>query len=583
MLRKIIVVLVAITLLLPAFQVVQAQPFKDWGDAPDGPYPTLSISNGAWHNHYGIAWLGASIDADIDGQPNATATGDDNDGNDDEDGVVFTTLLEQGVTVTVTVTSTVGWLNAWIDFNGDGDWADTGEHIFSDLNVAAGAKNLGFWVPAGATPGTTYARFRFSSQDPWGGLSYDGMWETGEVEDYEVVIHERDWGDAPDSIFSTPYTYHTLQTHDGANHIIVTGVYLGAVVDGELDGQPNQMATGDDIDTDGDDEDGVVFTSALIPSQQATVTVEASIGGYLNAWIDFDGNGNWSGTNEQIFSDRNVWTGSNSLTFTVPSWAITSTTYAITTTYARFRFTRDKPWGTLSYTDTWSNGEVEDYEVVIDDPANPDGRDWGDAPDPTYPTLAGNIGANHVIGAGVYLGAGVDAEPNGQPDPNALGDDKDGNDDEDGVVFTSLLEPGVVATVEVTASMAGWLNAWIDFNGDGDWDEANEHIFADMNVTMGLNSLTFNVPAGATPGTTYARFRFTDDNPMGTLSYDDSWGNGEVEDYEVTIPTTAVPVGGYVMLVSKAELLAPWVGLAALAGLLLTCAIVVASRRVRNE
>lgn len=58
---------------------------------------------------------------------------------------------------------------------------------------------------------------------------------------------------------------------------------------------------------------------------------------------------------------------------------------------------------------------------------------------------------------------------------NALGDDNlDGNDDEDGVVFASPLNPGQPFILEVTASMPGNLDAWIDFNGNGNWDDPDE-------------------------------------------------------------------------------------------------------------
>ncbi|HLG25458.1 MAG TPA: DUF11 domain-containing protein, partial [Candidatus Gracilibacteria bacterium] len=39
--------------------------------------------------------------------------------------------------------------------------------------------------------------------------------------------------------------------------------------------------------------------------------------------------------------------------------------------------------------------------------------DFGDAPDPGYPTLAANNGARHTIVAGKYLGTSVDADPDG--------------------------------------------------------------------------------------------------------------------------------------------------------------------------
>jgi hypothetical protein len=126
--------------------------------------------------------------------------------------------------------------------------------------------------------------------------------------------------------------------------------------------------------------------------------------------------------------------------------------------------------------------------------------DYGDAPDPTYPTLLASNGARHTIVAGFHLGAGVDSEADGQPDATATGDDNDGNDDEDGVTFTSAMNPSTAATVDVVASAAGLLNAWMDFNGNGSWADAGEQIFTDTPLVAGTNSLGFVVPPGATLG-----------------------------------------------------------------------------------
>ena len=166
------------------------------------------------------------------------------------------------------------------------------------------------------------------------------------------------------------------------------------------------------------------------------------------------------------------------------------------------------------------------------------GWDYGDAPDPTYPTLAASDGAMHAINLDVFLGSGVDADPVGQHTVGATGDDNDGNDDEDGVILPSSLTPGSTANVTVTASVDGYLSAWIDFSCDGDWSDSGEQIFSDRSLSSGANSLSFSVPAGAGSGLTYARFRFTSYHSGGmppTGAQDD----GEVEDYSVTIQQTA--------------------------------------------
>lgn len=175
-------------------------------------------------------------------------------------------------------------------------------------------------------------------------------------------------------------------------------------------------------------------------------------------------------------------------------------------------------------------GETEDYLIEY---YLAEGLDYGDAPDPSYPTLLANDGARHVIVPGVYLGASIDGEPDGQPDPAALGDDNNGIDDEDGVIFTSLLVQGQPATVDVIASVSGFMSAWVDFNGNGSWLDAGEQIFADQPLVAGLNSLAFNVPVTGASLATFARFRFT--TGALALGVTGQAPDGEVEDYAVEI------------------------------------------------
>src|SRR2546421_109171 len=123
--------------------------------------------------------------------------------------------------------------------------------------------------------------------------------------------------------------------------------------------------------------------------------------------------------------------------------------------------------------------------------------DYGDAPAP-YPTTLSNNGARHRIIAGLSLGSRIDAESDGKPSADAQGDDSNppgGTDDEDGVVFTSALSAGSNATVKVTITGQGSLNAWVDFNGNGGWESA-EQIFSSVLLGPGPHDLIFSVPAG---------------------------------------------------------------------------------------
>ena len=168
----------------------------DYGDAPDGigdpaipsaSYPTLLENDGARHIIIQGFQLGDAIDRENDGQPNITATGDDEASDpDDEDGVEFLTPVQAGATAEVrVVASQLGDLDVFVDFNRNGSWADPGEKVINDLELQPGPNDLSFEVPSGAGTGLTFARFRFSSA---GGLSYDGLANDGEVEDYRLEI-----------------------------------------------------------------------------------------------------------------------------------------------------------------------------------------------------------------------------------------------------------------------------------------------------------------------------------------------------------------------------------------------------------
>jgi hypothetical protein len=116
-------------------------------------------------------------------------------------------------------------------------------------------------------------------------------------------------------------------------------------------------------------------------------------------------------------------------------------------------------------------------------------------------------------------------------------------DDEDGVLFTRPFTANAQVPVIVTASDTGYLSAWVDFNGDGDWDDPGEQVFTNVLLSAGVNrdrpDLVIHVPAVTITGSTAARFRFSsmlDLAPTG-LAID-----GEVEDYTIEIIANQAPV-----------------------------------------
>lgn len=167
--------------------------------------------------------------------------------------------------------------------------------------------------------------------------------------------------------------------------------------------------------------------------------------------------------------------------------------------------------------------------------------DYGDAPDPTYPTLLVNDGARHLA-TGPMLGKLRDGELDGKPAEDADGDDTTNADDDDGIVFHNQPVSGTFVAVDVTASADGFLNAWVDFNLDGDWDDAGEQIFTDQVIAAGVNNLSFDVPATASATSApYARFRI---DSAGGLTPTGLAQDGEVEDYVVKEAEPANSEGG---------------------------------------
>jgi hypothetical protein len=92
-------------------------------------------------------------------------------------------VLGQTVNAQV-VASTNGFLSAWIDFNGNGTWAEPVEQVLFNVPLATGTNIVPVPIASSAVT-ATFARFRFSSSPD---LSYDGFALDGEIEDYAISI-----------------------------------------------------------------------------------------------------------------------------------------------------------------------------------------------------------------------------------------------------------------------------------------------------------------------------------------------------------------------------------------------------------
>lgn len=173
-----------------------------------------------------------------------------------------------------------------------------------------------------------------------------------------------DAADAPD-------TYGTLINSDGARHGILVyddinhtaNLMLGNSIDKENDAVPSINADGDNT-TGENDEDSIIWPNLLIAGNtyNETITVSNVTGndGYLNIWIDFNRDGDFLDSNEQIITEQIVSSGSTTIpiSFTVPPAANDGASYA------RIRLCNaagdcNNPTGLAIA------GEVEDYSIEI--------------------------------------------------------------------------------------------------------------------------------------------------------------------------------------------------------------------------
>jgi hypothetical protein len=309
-----------------------------------------------------------ATDAEAASPANSTATGDDITG-DDEDLTMPTFSVGSMTTLAVPMTITGGSLsgntarvNVFVDWNGDGDVADTNESLTAQTVSATGSFNFSLTPPAGTAVGTKYLRIRAVEGATHPGFSGTSLLK-GEVEDYAVTVNAAavttDFGDWAHA--SNPSGAGTTTTSSTVN----TNLRIGASVDAEASVTPNASAT-----ADGGDEDGVAMPASVTMGSTVTIPVvvfnNSGNTGFLHSWIDFNNDGNFNNSvlssgGERLAVVAAVDSGTSpktvDVTFTVPTGASAGDSRGV-----RFRFTDSN--GTTP-TGISGMGEVEDYVVAI--------------------------------------------------------------------------------------------------------------------------------------------------------------------------------------------------------------------------
>ncbi|XZE21695.1 GEVED domain-containing protein [Pirellulaceae bacterium SH449] len=156
-----------------------------------------------------------------------------------------------------------------------------------------------------------------------------------------------------------------------------------------------------------------------------------------------------------------------------------------------------------------------------------EGRDYGDLPAPYISRRADN-GPSHIVVEGFSLGNTVSADADARL-PNL--------DDDDGVTvnqMTAAYQSNIVVNVQgASISRIAYVHIWIDFNGNGSFEDAGEKLAVLETFTSGDFTIPVNVPPGAVTNRDIGvRVRLSTQRNLTSLGPD---GAGEVEDYLVRI------------------------------------------------
>ncbi len=372
----------------------------------------------------------------------------------------------------------------------------------------------------------------------------------------EEADPENDFGDAPNS-------YRTTQASNGARHLISDNLKLGMSVDGEDDASPSANAL-----SDGADEDGITFPDGLaIDRSSGTFVAKAVVmssvptGAGLMARDDFSSNtysagSGWSGPWREINDDgrsnrgtvRINWPNDRPNGVSNTGFPDGESSLILQTghrgIYRQFDFSSAGADGNLMF--AYRRDDLEINEQVVVSIRDARGNNT------TLQTIRGTSNGGDTDSAYIPVSLTIPQEIlNRGPAQLRIVSSGGGNPQYDYVAFREFKIS--VPTVGSEITLVGWID--LDRSGTFDRDEAqvltsSTGLVADsatLNMLM-WNNLANLIPSNVS-GPTYARFRLTTDpdfannpTPGGQL------GDGEVEDYRLTINPSTASVGDFVFL-----------------------------------
>ena len=187
--------------------------------------------------------------------------------------------------------------------------------------------------------------------------------------------------------------------------------------------------------------------------------------------------------------------------------------------------------GARSLSASYGNSSTHQSAATMPEPHTVVAFDYGDAP-ASYGTLFADNGARHGV-TGPWLGSiATDAEAEALTAASGLGDDTTTRDDEDALAFGRIFDRGQSTPLVLVSSGPAFLDGFVDWNRDGDFDLPAEQFATSVPLTTGNNAVPFSVPLDAGIGATYLRLRISSSGGLGPDGFS---ADGEVEDHPVTL------------------------------------------------
>lgn len=393
-------------------------------------------------------------------------------------------------TINVTAgTEPFQYFTIFIDWNNDNDFNDANELIGEQLSSLSGqVLSFLFQVPTGIFTNVKRMRIRCSPNMNMDACSNSSF---GETEDYRI------------NVTAAPGAYCYPISTGGTG----SGTFIEAV---NIDNLTNSSGASSNPFYQYFED----VTKPLLKQgfkYDVRVTAGTNTSAYYAAWVDWNEDGDFLDMDEKL-NEIQVSTAYEKINFT-----ITVNNNALPGN-KRLRIRAANTAFNMNPCSNYSSGETEDYNIMIEQ-----------APSYCSPSFSIGPNGNNYIAA-LYFGTMAAFFP-ALPNPPYFENLSPFHVPQRVEINKSYVLTAELFAVNPTATRFGF---WIDFNQDGDFDDANEKI-SELQIagTQQLAGVNFNVPFNAKPGTT--RIRVICANSNQALTPCANYTIGECKDYPITI------------------------------------------------